>query len=424
MFYTPIQATPTYASGVFDNTYFDSSIVNGNTDLTVRFHLPPGVQPQEPRWHTAPAGFPDTPESYLDNNGQVTYVWQNSNARADRAYEFGASFPAKYIPAAAITRPSATERLGISADSFTGFGCCVGFFAIFAFFTALGVYNGQKRKLQYLPPKVAIEGHGIKRGLTAPEAAILMEQPMDKVLSMILFAVIKKNAASVVTRDPLKLNITDPQPEDLRDYEKDFLEAYKTEDTHPRRLALQTATINLVNSVSAKMKGFSRKETIEYYRSIVASAWKQVEDADTPQVKSERYDEVMEWTMLDDDYDRRTRDVFRQGPVYTPIWWGRFDPSFGRSTPSASVPSAPGGSISLPQLPGSDFAASVVNGVQNMAAGAIGSVTDFTSGVTNKTNPVPVSTSSGYRGGSGRSGGCACACACAGCACACAGGGR
>ena len=248
----------------------------------------------------------------------MTYVWQNSNARADRAYEFGASFPAKYIPAAAITRPSATERLGISADSFTGFGCCVGFFAIFAFFTALGVYNGQKRKLQYLPPKVAIEGHGIKRGLTAPEAAILMEQPMDKVLSMILFAVIKKNAASVVTRDPLKLNITDPQPEDLRDYEKDFLEAYKTEDTHPRRLALQTATINLVNSVSAKMKGFSRKETIEYYRSIVASAWKQVEDADTPQVKSERYDEVMEWTMLDDDYDRRTARCLPAGPsLYT-----------------------------------------------------------------------------------------------------------
>ena len=71
-------------------------------------------------------------------------------------------------------------------------GCC-GFFA-FMFFgmPILGVINGQRRKLKYLPPKIAIEGHGIKRGLTAVEAAILMEQPLDKVMTMILFGVVKK----------------------------------------------------------------------------------------------------------------------------------------------------------------------------------------------------------------------------------------
>jgi len=30
------------------------------------------------------------------------------------------------------------------------------------------------------PPKISIEGHGIKRGLTAVEAAILMEEPLDR----------------------------------------------------------------------------------------------------------------------------------------------------------------------------------------------------------------------------------------------------
>ena len=44
---------------------------------------------------------------------------------------------------------------------------------------------------------------GIKRGLTAVESAILLEQPMDKILTMILFAVIKKGAATVTKRDPL-----------------------------------------------------------------------------------------------------------------------------------------------------------------------------------------------------------------------------
>jgi hypothetical protein len=183
--------------------------------------------------------------------------------------------------------------------------------------------------------------------------------------------------------------------------------------------------IDLVKAVSEKMKGFSRKETLAYYHDIVERAWGQVEAANTPEVKSQKYDEVMEWTMLDRDYDDRTRRTFSGGPVFVPIWWGHYDPTFSHGPTTAPIStSTPGGGISMPHLPGSDFAASMVNSVQNFSGNVIGNLTDFTSKVTNKTNPVPVSTSSG-RSYSGRSGGgCACACACAGCACACAGGGR
>ena len=54
-----------------------------------------------------------------------------------------------------------------------------------------------------------------------------MEQPLDKVMTMILFGVVKKNAATVVTKDPLKLQVTDPLPADLHDYETDFLAAFQ-----------------------------------------------------------------------------------------------------------------------------------------------------------------------------------------------------
>jgi len=188
------------------------------------------------------------------------------------------------------------------------------------------------------------------------------------------------------------------------------------------------------------MKGFSRKESIAYYQQIIETAWKQVEAADTPEVKSAKYEEVMDWTMLDRDYDDRTRRTFSGGPVFVPVWWPRYDPSFPSQTgtssrPAASTPSASGsgggGGISLPNLPGSDFAASVVKGVQSFSTGVVGSLTDFTSGVTNRTNPLPkpTSTPSSTKWRGGGSGGsfhcaCACACACAGCACACAGGGR
>jgi hypothetical protein len=85
--------------------------------------------------------------------------------------------------------------------------------------------------------------------------------------------------------------------------------------------------------------------------------------------------------------------------------------------------------IRIPNLAGSDAAASVVNTVQAFSAGVVGNLTNFTDKITNKTNPVPQATSSGksyhtFSGGGRPSGGCACACACAGCACACAGGGR
>ena len=70
--------------------------------------------------------------------------------------------------------------------------------------------------------------------------------------------------------------------------------------------------IDLVKTLAGKMKGFSRRETVEYYKDIVQRAWAQVEAAETPEVKSEKFAETMEWTMLDKDYDDRTRRTFQQ----------------------------------------------------------------------------------------------------------------
>jgi hypothetical protein len=412
-----------YASAVFAPTYFGSDFVHGFTNLTVSFHLPPGVKPDEPRWHEAPDAFPAQPATSLDQQSRVTYTWTNDSAYGSEEYQFGASFPSSYVPASAIVQPSLLEKLGISPEAMVTTLFCSGIVLFFVFIGWIAAVSTRKRKLQYLPPKISIEGHGIKRGLTAIEAGILLEQPLDKVMTMILFAVIKKGAAQVTTRDPLELSITDPQPADLRPYEQQFLAAFGEHNKNKRRSMLQDMTIDLVKSVQQKMKGFSRRETIAYYKDIMNKAWAQVEAADTPEVKSETYDKVMEWTMLDKDYDRRTREVFHSGPVFVPIWWGRYDPGFGGGTAApASMPTGGGGGVSLPHLPGSDFAASMVNGVQNFSSSVIGNVTDFTSKITNKTNPVPISTSSGGRSSGG--GGCACACACAGCACACAGGGR
>ncbi len=412
-----------YASAVFSPTWFGSQYVNGDTDLSVIFHMPPGVQPNEPRWHSTPSGFPSEPQTGIDSQGRVFYSWNNPSASASTQYLFGASFPKSYVPESAIVTKPAFDFSAV-IDNMTSLLCC-GFFAfMFVGLPALNAVQGQRRKMQYMPPKVAIEGHGIKRGLTAVEAAILMEQPLDKVMTMILFGVIKKNAAEVVTRDPLAIKSASPLPEGLHEYELNFLKAFQENNAKTRQGLLQQTMVKLIQTVSEKMKGFSRKETLDYYKAIMEKAWQQIETADTPEVKSQKLDEALEWTMLDKDYDDRTRRVFN-GPVFMPMWWGRYDPTYAPRPAQAGsgIPaSMQGQSSGRSALPGADFAAQMVTGVQTFSSKVVGNVNTFTEKVTGATNPPPKPTSSG--GGSRSGGGCACACACAGCACACAGGGR
>ena len=432
----PDTETDNYASAVFVPTYFGSEYVTGTTFITVVYHLPPNVQPEEPRWHGSPEGFSSTPLTGTDSQGRITYTWRNPQADISQQYKFGASFPSEYVPETAIYTPTLWQRLGISPQAVTTFTCVSGFFLFFVLIIVVSVTSSRKRKLKYLPPKIRIEGHGIKRGLTAIEAAILLERPADKILTMILFSLIQKNAAQVLSKDPLKLEFSDPPPQGLRKYETQFIEAYQNESSRVRKTSLQDLMIDLIKSVGKKMEGFSHRETVRYYEDIIKRAWQQVEEADTPEVKSEKFNDHMGWTMLDKDFEDRTQDTFGRGPVFVPIWWNRYDPTYRptssttRSTgPSVTTP-GPGrsGGPSLPVLPGGDFAASMVSGISSFSSNVVGNITDFTSRITNKTNPIPKpSSSSSSRSGWSSGGGgssCACACACAGCACACAGGGR
>ena len=433
-----------YASMVFWPHWYDRQNCYGNTNYQMTILLPPGVSETEGRYYI-PENWPGSqePESLLMDDGRIFYTWVSDQANSYTQYSFGASFPSRllnagvivtepYVPPTAEDRPSS----GIDLSAICPIIFCLGFVLFFGLFIYSGIKGAEKRKLKYLPPKILIEGNGVKRGLTAVEAAILMEQPMDKVFTMILFSVLKKNAAEVVTKDPLEIKPVDPIPEDLYLYEKEFLEAFKLKGS-PRKKALQTTMVNLIKSVTEKMKGFSRKETLAYYEQIIQKAWQQVEQSATPEVKAQVYEEVMDWTMLDKKYEDHTQEVF-SGPVLypTPSWWWRYDPAIPRPStstvkpkamPAMSTPGSPPPTISMPKLPGSSFAASVVNSVSAFSSTVLGGLTGFSGAVTNVTNPPPPPStyrSSGSSGGGGGGHSCACACACAGCACACAGGGR
>ena len=408
-----------YASLEFSPTWFDSNSVHGPTRLEVNFHFPPGVTADEPRYHDQPftqAGFQDD---------RVVYTWVNDAAQGDKKYVFGASLPQKYLAAGVVQKPPAFN-LNLSGC----FGSPIFWMALvfggWAFLSLLGSQTQKRRRMEYLPPSLAVEGSGIKRGLTAVEAAILLEAPLDKVMTMILFGLVKKGVVTVESEKPLKVKPAAPLPPEVKlwAYEQRFVDAVGT-DGRLDEGKLRDMTLDLIGDVNKKMTGFSRKETTAYYKDVAARAWQQVEAADTPEVLGERWGDGLEWTMLEDDWDGHTRRVFQDRPVVLPTWWWFYRPwaaGMGPARPVTPTPSGPGVPVTLPTLPGADFANTVVTSVENAANSVVGGIESFTSKITQTTNPPPKPSSSSSSRGGGYS--CACACACAGCACACAGGGR
>jgi hypothetical protein len=312
------------------------------------------------------------------------------------------------------------------------------------------------RKEKYLPAIAQVEGGGIKRGLTAPEAAILLELPLNKVLLLVLFGLLDKGALELVADDPLRVKAKRPflamqdshkerneqrrkiaqqQGVVIRSYEHDFLDILQEQEGEPvHKLEFNGPMKALLTSVADRMKGFDLTDTQDYYRKIIARAMQQAQTmGNVPELEA-HLDKSWPWIFLDEDYERTFR---RRDYQYFPTWVRPYTHTPSASIPTAAAPSGPavGGKTSFSQV-AAGFAGWTENTAGKLAAAisptslqvgeAAGGGFINLSGADRVTGDVlkALMTSSGSSGGS--SGGSSCACACAGCACACAcaGGGR
>ena len=318
----------------------------------------------------------------------------------------------------------------------------VGLFATNEFF--LG-----RRKSTYLPAMATVEGGGIKRGLTAPQAAVLLELPLGKVVGMVLFGLLKKGVLSQVSDDPFAVRVNQLYtiPENRRrtaaklgivihDYEHAFIDALKVHSGPTETCDLSKPMGKLVKSTTKRMKGFDLDVTREYYQSIVARAWTEAKSVGEFKGRTEVIERNFEWMMMDPDWTVVFEDWGRRGYEYHPEW--RRIPRHTGGGSSQSGGSGAGGGTPTPGSETSlgDVAASFAGWAETQSgklADAIdpggmgieipGGILDL-SGVDRVTADVfeALAESSGSGGGGG--GGCACACAGCACACACAGGGR
>jgi hypothetical protein len=320
-----------------------------------------------------------------------------------------------------------------------------------------------RRKPSYLPAIAQVEGGGIKRGLTAPEAAVLLELPLNKILTLVIFGLLEKEIVQQTKEEPLTLEIS-PEfrvPDGLtkaeertdhrhavaqkvgvalRSYEHAFLDVIQDNSGVPvSQLELSGPMKKLIQQSAERVKDFDLSDTQDYYRKIIARAMTEARGLGDIQLKEKYLDEHLQWLLLDKDYPM----VFAAPDYsYRPVWTRPYR-SVGRVLGVPSMPSSGSSGSGRPSAGGKtsfgDVAASFAGWTENTMGSLASSIAPGSlqvevpsggfvnlSGVDRVTGDIFQALAKASSSGSGGSGGSSCACACAGCACACAcaGGGR
>jgi len=384
-----------YASVEFSPTWFDGDILSGKSDFTLEIIFPPGAKPDDVVFHKRPFT-----SSHITSQGRVVYVWKELR-KVDSRYNAGISFPAALVAGPLTERPKKPVISSQAMDVLIVFFVMFLIFALIVFFVVRAMRKARLRMEQYLPPSIGLEGSSVRRGLTAPMAALLLEEKLDRVFLMIIFGMIKKGALRLDGKILRKAG----SAEGLRPYEKELLDIIPEKGAIAEK-KVRKIFLGMIEELKNKMEGYSLKETREYYRSVIKSAWKMVEKDRSAEELGKRLADMFQWLLADRDFASRVGELPAEKRVRLPSFW--FGSSTGGSRSGSSA------NISLAAAC-SEFAGFL----EGTAGGWVGEISQLSRAVTAVSNPPPVSTSGG---GSGS--GCACACACAGCACACAGGGR
>ena len=400
----------------FTPTWWEHASVH---DLRILVVFPAGVD----------SNMVKTTEVFWDNalaeDGRLGLYWETQNLNLDERYPIGVSFPAEYV------ENYETQPTGIAAF-FQVYGLIL-VASVFGIIVIVAIIYAARKK-SYLSPQVSMETLGIRRGLTAVEASYLLDMKPTQIVTEILYSLLQKRAVWVESTNPsLKLRImplfknkkgTSENP--LRYYEIDFLQSLKQNGTLDEGKLAHTV-IFLRDTVEQKLRGYSRRDTIDYYRKIVAKGWSQVEQAGTVDLASKAYDEHLLWLMLDPNYRSRTETTFRNrtfnpSPLWFWYWYGyrHYNP---RPTYKPRV-DAPTESPPTPKIPGAEFANNIATAVEKTASNIVTDIEKFANAIIpiqpQKASHAPARQESGCVCACAA---CACACACVSCACACAGGG-
>ncbi|MFQ6131805.1 MAG: hypothetical protein ACE5R4_07190 [Armatimonadota bacterium] len=459
-------------------TWFDASLLQGTTELGVVVYLPQDINPEEVLYHRREFSLRERTENH------TVAGWHMPGVRVDREHMVGLSFPKRNMERVVkMTRfgllmkwwqesPNVRAIYGAVVlilfgimffRASRGTGCPI--FVILAAALAAAFYFSpvvellalpavllllyvsetliKQRRSHYLPAIASVEGGGVKRGLTAPEAGMIRELPLGRLLTMVIFGLLRKGVLQQVSADPLVVKVAPEYAGKTRaerrkvarqlgtvhhGYEQPFIEAIEKNPGRPvAQIDFNEAMKECVKRTAERMNGFDLERTREYYDYQADRAWAEANVIENPELRTRYVDDHLLWMLTDEErYDEFDR-WHRTGFYYRPVWTRTEAPT----APAAAAPETPVGGRTTFTDVAESFAGWTENLTGRLASkldpGSVslrdGGIVDL-SGVDKVTMEALKSMAESSGSGGGGGGGCACACAGCACACACAGGGR
>ena len=488
------------ASVEFSPTWFGSSFCSTYEYLEVNFYFPPNfTNGNEVKWHYREYDSYSFME--LDGTDYLIYTWTETNVPMQQ-YTYGVSFPKDAVDVSIGWNADPRVVLFIINILLTIsiIGLIVGFsyltyryiknyknkyypprkrknrgdyicvfillalFSIFFYFILVGTYGDiviiisffaviiagfgmigyliykliGGRRLPYSKPEIKIESVGVNKNLTVVEAAIIKNTPLNKVLFLIIFGLIRTGHLKVIETNPLKFEVMSTKGyQKMKAYQRKFLKSVDPEGPDKgtvKRRKLEYLLVDLIKATYKKMRGYELDATTYYYDNMINQAWETIKKMPN-EIEFEDIEDEYDWIVLDDLFEKRSeRYLSHRYYIHYPYWYPRYYWYHYYWPRHHYYTYHPGRSTRANILPKQlinihTFSDSIVRGIENVSNTIVKNFTNFAESIVNIVAPHPAPRPPRGRGGRGgyRSGGgcaCACACACAGCACACAGGGR
>ena len=192
-----------------------------------------------------------------------------------------------------------------------------------------------------------VEAGGVKRGLIAPEAAVLLGYPFNTILAMVIFGLLRKGMLRQVSHSPLIVSVAvkfqtkgkslnaerraelrkkaaQGVPTVIYPYEEIFVELLEQNDGIPvSNIDFSIFVSPFLRLVTERIAGYDPEETREYYRLIIERGPKEARvDGALVLDREKVFDRNLLWLMLHKDFQViMTSEEF----FYIPIWQ-RSDP--------------------------------------------------------------------------------------------------
>ncbi len=194
---------PGYDIVTFTPVWWDMPI----TDTQVKFYLPGNVPKDQVFTGT---GLPQYDNIGLENNRTWVY-FQNTNLAPNGQFQVAVSFPDTYMtPGAAVAGYSGgSGQTNIDASGLFNTLlslACPGIIVLVVIIGIFGSIAGSMRQ-PYSSPVVSMDGIGVNKDLDPVEAATLLRIDPKRVLTMIMFGLMKKGNVKLLSTEPIRLQL-------------------------------------------------------------------------------------------------------------------------------------------------------------------------------------------------------------------------